>query len=1153
MAELSELVQSSFLRRQVDELISTNSSKKLKNDSSIIVWLDELQKFIKTCASKKKNGAIDASVFSDEMLLHDSSMVLQDIKPPDSVVLCGSHVQRTQTKPFLNIDLLVVLPEEMFEKRDTLNHIYFDKRKLYLGMLCKKLRVSKLVDEKSSVSYAFLKEDSRKPILLVRTPTKAGSKSRTVRLIPVAPATAFRVAGLRCNKCNLRPFGKNDGSTLTPSFPDSPDYNCAVLEDVALLQQHEIISAVNESCESFAKTVILFKIWLHQKGLRWLKDSIDGHSCSLLVAYLYQTRSISPTAHPLHAFQVLVRFLAETNLSMSILDFTVAELRSRNSSQSCGDAAAMLTHPVFGATNKDVVDMNIFWRLSHSAIQELQNEAKLSLSFLQTDADTCFHPVFVRRRSIFSRHDIYYFVAHANPDSNLSSSPLKRRKFEKKCENEFECLESWKTNQANQMHVLVSKALGGRALSSRFMEVSCAEHFVPLHERTSSHPSLASSYLPADVLLSSAGVLIGLSLDNDASASIVDKGPSADNSSKVAEFLDLWGEEKAGIRRFRDGSICYAVVWDEVGNTDMTKGECIVDQCMRHMIHKHFGGPQDTSLRSVIRLAGYLNHILPYESETVGGSIAYRASSMASKAFDNFRGMLINNLTISPFIIEGVNATTPHLRFTSLAPPKPNPVLSDDIQYSGKSISLVIAPLNITLAVASASAWPSDSDAVEKLRTAILLLLSDEIRTQLKLKTTAHMHCLDVVFKGYIFRLHLSKSTGLDQLSRQTSQIVPMSSILKPEVSLHHSAVLGLHFKCPTFGEAVRLLRCWVSSNFFSSNISHETLELIVASGYLDCSAGEKPPTSSTAGFDRALECLAHFDWENIPLIVDFKGTMTTADRSSITKAFQESRRLKKRQFALFAVSSENRESSTTQWIPTWGKLHPEKVVLRLITAQAAASRAQLMARAPARLVSTFGEAASVNSAPDESHLALFDHASASIPQKFDVVLHFNKALLCSSKRPLEDKASGKVAVNPYRMRWEQIERGPPCARKSLFANLSSKKKAAGSDESQVDNEGLICLDGDSPFAVQERIMQLLRARFDSFALFFWNDISGKVLGVVWRPQKFLPAKFSVMATSHRVLCQSNEKFSCTVPNTAEIVAEMIALADGCIERAEFR
>jgi U3 small nucleolar RNA-associated protein 22 len=54
-----------------------------------------------------------------------------------------------------------------------------------------------------------------------------------------------------------------------------------------------------------------------------------------------------------------------------------------------------------------------------------------------------------------------------------------------------------------------------------------------------------------------------MQVDPAAALRAVDTGPSADQAAAAAAFRAFWGE-RAELRRFADGQICEAVVW-EVG------------------------------------------------------------------------------------------------------------------------------------------------------------------------------------------------------------------------------------------------------------------------------------------------------------------------------------------------------------------------------------------------------------------------------------------------------------------------------------------------------------------------------------------------------------------------------------------------------------
>ncbi|BAF29266.1 Os12g0166500 [Oryza sativa Japonica Group] len=78
-----------------------------------------------------------------------------------------------------------------------------------------------------------------------------------------------------------------------------------------------------------------------------------------------------------------------------------------------------------------------------------------------------------------------------------------------------------------------------------------------------------------------------------------------------------------------------------------------------------------------------------------------------------------------------------------------------------------------------------------------------------------------------------------------------------------------------------RLAKRWISAHLFSSFISEEAVELLVAYLFL------KPypfnvPSSRVAGFLRFLRLLSSFDWTFSPMIIDINNDFNLKDEKEI-------------------------------------------------------------------------------------------------------------------------------------------------------------------------------------------------------------------------------------------------------------------------------
>lgn len=79
-------------------------------------------------------------------------------------------------------------------------------------------------------------------------------------------------------------------------------------------------------------------------------------------------------------------------------------------------------------------------------------------------------------------------------------------------------------------------------------------------------------------------VVAGVGLDVSKALSLVDRGPVPTETDKVAEWSAMWGSASEA-RRFKDGAIVHAVVWDVPAASRHTV--CV--RAARYLLHRHLG------------------------------------------------------------------------------------------------------------------------------------------------------------------------------------------------------------------------------------------------------------------------------------------------------------------------------------------------------------------------------------------------------------------------------------------------------------------------------------------------------------------------------------------------------------------------------------
>jgi U3 small nucleolar RNA-associated protein 22 len=1136
------LLRSNLLKLQIDEMLGEVSCEAVLNKKKVQNSIKECMSILQSIGDTKYNGKEMTSSWlmkegleGFDVISSKSSAPGSDsiqFTAPSSIDIIGSALLKTGTSPFVNVDLAVGMPETIFSQNDILNHVYFKKRALYLGGLCAVLRSKDFVTE-NNCSVALLKGDIRKPVVVIKLALK--SSTVTMRILPTMPNTVFKLMQFRPSKNNVRPAswdGKGEADTLR----GTPHYNMSILEDIAAQTQHRFLQQSIYSSEVARNIIMLFKIWLTQRGMRYTADNVDGHTCTMLVAYLVQTKRITGKATTLSGFTILLKFLVETDFASSTLDFTSTKIS--NNPGASGEAfrwPLTLHYPVFDKSrdSETFFHYNILWRVSSSAFSDLVAEAKRTLQLLKENrSDIAFQSMFMDRSSFLDRHDLFFHIPirldvlqtiddHAESVREVFSDD---EQYAIEVGDDMDAdlcdLLPFQTLSA-RVAKLASEALGNRIRVARTSLTHVQEdktgHLYPCWPLSASKSTKRSNSGPYFVTL-------GLVLDNEFGHRVVERGPSVDDITLVPQFKRFWGKDKSQIRRFQDGSIIEAVVWDEEGSAKgwVPRGERIVEEVLRYILSRHLPGFCGQGGEAILSKTSQLEHqFLPGNVTNGSSSFVNDAGSMFKRAveqFDRLRRIIMSDLKDIPLVIENVTTTSPTLRYSAPMPVAPHPLLTPGGKkdFSGENVSLVITPITIVANVEGGGKWPKKSEGVLKVKLALLLRIADQLMSQHKIKSVPHQDSLDVMYGGYIFRVILRSRLEVEKTiinDNPFSRIpIPQELIEAFEVKpLHHNFIKALHAQHPAFGPSVRLFSTWLSGHKLSGLLAHELIELVVASVYLSPTS-ELPPSSPSSGFFKALLRIATFDWVNSPLIIDFDNRLDTEKITEVKAAFASLREIQgSKSNAMYVVTSCD---ETIGLKPSLTNAGPSHMVLQIICREA---------RKSLGLYSTWLQSDQL----DKNHELLSNIMfSDDVLQNCDLVLFFNE--MTFSKKANKSQGNEFLKIHGE---------GAPFARRKLYANLS---------DNEVSSDHLVVEEGQvNP--IHERVVRKLRCAFGDLALFFWSDLRADRIGVLWRPIDFMPKKFSVTTSRHTLVAES---FS--VRNASEIVKEMLALSDGMLTSSSF-
>mmetsp|Transcript_1191 Transcript_1191/g.2196 ORF Transcript_1191/g.2196 Transcript_1191/m.2196 type:complete len:1553 (-) Transcript_1191:57-4715(-) len=264
-------------------------------------------------------------------------------------------------------------------------------------------------------------------------------------------------------------------------------------------------------------------------------------------------------------------------------------------------------------------------------------------------------------------------------------------------------------------------------------------------------------------------LVIGLRINPTTSRRIVDRGPPAEDIVGSNAFVALWGEKAAQLRRFQDGAIVRAVVWNAAGDVsggtdvqfhgmDRSMGG-IAERIVQHIVKLHF---TDSKLgkkrKDVPGVAFELRNMLSFidgvsvapasspQSSRFADSLALHKNAMT--AFDSLAEFLRRNTKTTnnslgkgkqasslglPLSVDEVEPLSPCLRYSALFPPVPHPLLggtdvgsSSDKKRKVSGVN-VGSPILIQIRFEGSSKWPTSLNAMGAAKCAMLAQLADGI------------------------------------------------------------------------------------------------------------------------------------------------------------------------------------------------------------------------------------------------------------------------------------------------------------------------------------------------------------------------------------------------------------------------------------------
>lgn len=393
------------------------------------------------------------------------------------------------------------------------------------------------------------------------------------------------------------------------------------------------------------------------------------------------------------------------------------------------------------------------------------------------------------------------------------------------------------------------------------------------------------------------------------------RGPPIEEADAVAAFNEFWGSSITSTRQYPDGAIYRCVLWsfpEDVGahTTLALSASTVTRRVVEYALRKHVDAQAVVSV-----LLGGLEGFLV---ERVGAEWRDAALLMQKSLMDAVKAVqkMLADLprTALPCKITGFDVISQSERMTEVFPVRPHLALTNTTDnlnsdaFIGLSTAPTIEPIHCVLTIDDNHKIPDTMDAIAVMRGAICAQLAkyiqshhggggaagakkaDPASSNAKVVSFCTSHSVDIIHSGFLFRIYVAhyREVSLLRALKKDRE----ADVLEQKLfwSVQHAKFLRtIAYGHPSYSNAVRLAKRWVSAMMLYEFVLPETVELLVANAYLGSSG---VPKTAASGFLRFVQLLATYDW-SAPLVLPFSDdSPEAAAAASLVRKLQDQQAL---------------------------------------------------------------------------------------------------------------------------------------------------------------------------------------------------------------------------------------------------------------------
>eukprot|EP01156_Anaeramoeba_ignava_P010142 Anaeramoba_ignava/a478962_20.p1 GENE.a478962_20~~a478962_20.p1 ORF type:complete len:865 (-),score=294.69 a478962_20:224-2818(-) len=789
-----------------------------------------------------------------------------NILKPSNTYLIGSFLTESLVKPYLNIDVGIEIPSDVFEQEDIFDYKYHDKRAIYLHLISQYLQyIDPEQFTNANMHFSFFKGNRRKPILVIKPgfiniATENNTKSEkqkkrtkrkkerlekrktkfVIRIIPMISQKTFDINKLSLESNNLK---KNSNQNSTPF------YNNSILEDMFFYHHLETIHETITNSKSISEGILLIKEWLHKRKLYSYEDGISGFLASIILVFLIYKKRVIPSMTSYQVFRLFLEFFNKSDELISqgiIIDDQNRKIQEKDKLilQSFRKHFDIVILDEFKACN-----LAAHFKLS--SFYAIKEDARITLDLLRNGENN-------RSLTILNFQNIFLIPTNLNLkyDGYITISSIENFKKKAKKIKYQDC--GFENYFKRKIYRILQKGYGNRISSLAVFKPNEDDYGVcNIQESMKNH------------FKSKFSLIIGINLNPENCFKIVDRGPEADDQIKAAKFRKLWGK-LSELRRFTDGSILEAVAWEKYTEKQESIPRAIAEFLLAHHFglevgkHFHFIGDKFSKLIKIQKM------VIRSGFQGKKKTVLSHYHQICELVISSFQKISQNMKELDELPLDII----------SIQP------LSDI--FSQTSID-VNKPIEFKLEFETSAKWPDNIQAIKHLKIAFLIEISKGLEKYHKINSKISLDYLDVFTNsGFVLRFFLSNGKENDLLEKNRPQDykeIEKKILFEP----NHRDFITQNFtkKNQIYPELTRLCKQWIHSNYLSDYFSNELIEILV--GYLFSTSNIRysQPNSLYSGFLRFLDFMINFEFQNFPIILDPNHILSAQDLEKIDKQFQ--------------------------------------------------------------------------------------------------------------------------------------------------------------------------------------------------------------------------------------------------------------------------